>query len=290
MTREEFAAWCAGGVRLLDGATGTNLARAGMPKGVCSEAWVLEHPQPLQKLQRAYVESGSEVVYASTFGANAISLERFGLQDRVREMNTELVRISREAVGNGVLVAGDMTTTGQPVEPYGTLSYDRLIEAYREQAQALCDGGVDLFAVETMMGVMETVAAVEAIRSVCELPILCTMSLQTDGKAYFDGSGQEAAESVESLGADAFGINCSFGPDQLESLVANLHRGCGLPIVAKPNAGLPIISETGEAVYSMEPEDFAKHMQRLTAAGAALVGGCCGTSPEYIRALKQILA
>lgn len=286
MTRTEFAAWCRGGVRLLDGATGSNLMRAGMPRGVCTEAWVLEHPETLVRLQRAYADAGSEVVYAPTFCANRAALGGFGLEGRLAEMNAALVGLTREAVGSGVLVAGDMTTLGSPIEESGAHSYHAVYEVYREQARALFDAGVDLFAVETMMGVNEAMAAVEAIRSVCDAPVLCTFSFQSDGKAYFDGSAAEAAAALEALGADAVGVNCASGPDQLESVVRQLRGACALPVAAKPNAGLPRIDENGEAVYSLAPEAFARAMLRLRDAGASLLGGCCGTTEEHIRALR----
>ncbi len=289
MTRSEFSKWCAGGIRLLDGATGSNLLRAGMPRGVCTERWVLEHPQVLEALQRRYAAAGSQIVYAPTFCANRPALARHGLEDRLHQMNVSLVQLSRRAAP-GALVAGDMTTLGHPVSEDGPHSYHALIRVYREQAEALLDGGVDLFAVETMMGVEESLAAVEAIRSVSDLPILCTLSLQSDGKAYFDGSAAEAAPALEALGADAVGVNCASGPDQLETVVRMMKNACGLPIVAKPNAGLPAITDSGEAVYSLTPEAFAAAMLPLADAGASILGGCCGTTPEHIAALRAALA
>ena len=288
MKRSEFSEWRRAGVRLLDGATGTNLMRAGMPRGVCTEQWVLEHPQTILKLQREYAAAGSEVLYAPTFCANRCALKGYGLEERLHTMNVSLVQLTRKAAGAGILVAGDMTTLGRPVEEDGARSYQALLRVYREQAEALVDGGVDLFAVETMMGVTESMAAVEAIRSVCDLPILCTLSVQSDGKAYFDGNAAEAAASLEELGADAVGVNCASGPDQLESVVRMMKNACALPIAAKPNAGLPVMTEHGEAVYPMDAQQFAEGVERLVQAGASLIGGCCGTTPEHIRALRRL--
>ena len=182
-----------------------------------------------------------------------------------------------------------MTTTGQPVTPGDDNAYAALLEIYREQAEALLIAGVDLFAVETMMGVTECMAAVEAIRSLCDTPILCTLSVYSDGKCYFDGSAEEAAEILPGLGADAVGLNCSSGPDQIGTVVRMMKKAApDTPIAAKPNAGLPTITETGEAVYHMNPEDFARHMHALKADGANLLGGCCGTGPAYIEALRAL--
>lgn len=288
MNRTEFQNWTKHHIRLMDGATGSNLMKAGMPRGVCTEQWVLEHPDAILALQSAYKAAGSDMVYAPTFCANRIALSGYDLQDDVSRMNRELVALSKKAVGSGVLVAGDMTTTGKPADPEDSDGYQQLLDAYREQAEALISGGADLIGVETMMGVNECVAAIEAIRSLGDIAVICTLSVQSDGKCYFDGSVFEAAEILEALGADAIGVNCSTGPDQLESVIRTLKNTCTLPIIAKPNAGMPKISDSGEAVYSMESGEFAQHMERLVEAGASLIGGCCGTTPEFIEALRKL--
>ena len=288
MNRTEFQNWTKHHIRLMDGATGSNLMKAGMPRGMCTEQWVLEHPDAILALQSAYKAAGSDMVYAPTFCANRIALSGYGLQDDVSRMNRELVALSKKAVGSGVLVAGDMTTTGKPADPEDSDGYQQLLDAYREQAGALISGGADLIGVETMMGVNECVAAIEAIRSLGDIAVICTLSVQSDGKCYFDGSVFEAAELLEALGADAIGVNCSTGPDQLESVIRTLKNTCTLPIIAKPNAGMPKISDSGEAVYSMEAGEFARHMERLVEAGASLIGGCCGTTPEFIEALRGL--
>ena len=288
MNRTEFQNWTKHHIRLMDGATGSNLMKAGMPRGVCTEQWVLEHPYAILALQSAYKAAGSDMVYAPTFCANRIALSGYGLQDDVSRMNRELVALSKKAVGSGVLVAGDMTTTGKPADPEDSDGYQQLLDAYREQAEALISAGADLIGVETMMGVNECVAAIEAIRSLGDIAVICTLSVQSDGKCYFDGSVFEAAELLEALGADAIGVNCSTGPDQLESVIRTLKNTCSLPVIAKPNAGMPKISDSGEAVYSMESGEFAQHMERLVEAGASLIGGCCGTTPEFIEPLRGL--
>ena len=288
MNRTEFQNWTKHHIRLMDGATGSNLMKAGMPRGVCTEQWVLKHPDAILALQSAYKAAGSDMVYAPTFCANRIALSGYGLQDDVSRMNRELVALSKKAVGSGVLVAGDMTTTGKPADPEDSDGYQQLLDAYREQAEALISAGADLIGVETMMGVNECVAAIEAIRSLGDIAVICTLSVQSDGKCYFDGSVFEAAEILEALGTDAIGVNCSTGPDQLESVIRTLKNTCTLPIIAKPNAGMPKISDSGEAVYSMESGEFAQHMERLVKAGASLIGGCCGTTPEFIEALRGL--
>lgn len=207
MTRQEFLARAADHVLLLDGATGSNLRKAGMPVGISSEEWVLKNPEVLKELQRAYVEAGSEIVYAPTFGANRISLMNFGLEKQVTEMNRRLLAISKEAVGARALVAGDLTTTGKLLEPRGDLSYETLYQIYQEQIKALADAGADLLVAETMLSVDETVAALDAAQSVCDLPVMCTLSLEADGTALYGGNAVEAVMTLQEMGAAAVGLS-----------------------------------------------------------------------------------
>ena len=288
MTRSEFQALLRNGTVILDGATGSNLRASGMPVGVCTEQWVLEHPEVLQDLQRAYVEAGSQIVYAPSFSANRLSLSMYALEDKLAEMNHALVQLSRDAVGGRAYVAGDMATCGKPVDVEGGVRYEELIEVYREQAQLLVDAGVDLIGLETMMGVTECSAAIEAIRSVCDLPVMCTLTLDAVGAAYFDGDAELAAQTLPALGADAIGVNCGQGPELYLSVIQRMRAHSDLPLIAKPNAGLPVIQSDGSAVYGMSPGKFAREMQQLKKAGAGILGGCCGTTPEHIRMLKEM--
>lgn len=284
MTKQEFQQLVKKGPVILDGATGSNLMKAGMPRGICTEKWVCENPEPLTRLQQAYKKAGSQIVYASTFSANRISLGNYGLENQVKELNTALMGISRNAVGKDVLVAGDLTTTGKQ-----EISYEELLEAYKEQILALVEAGADLLVAETMMGITECMAAIDAAASVCELPVMCTLTVESDGSLFFGGNIYEAVETLAEMGADAVGINCSTGPDQLLSVVENMRKKVSVPLIVKPNAGMPVIDEMGNPVYSMGAEDFASHMKRLVEAGADIVGGCCGTAPEYIQQLCKIL-
>lgn len=283
MTKAEFAALK--GRILLDGATGSNLMKAGMPIGVCAEAWIRDNPQTLSDLQKAYVEAGSQIVYAPTFSANRHSLARHGLQTEVTALNRELVALAKQS--GAPYVAGDMTTTGIPLEPLGTMKYEELFDIYAEQAAALSEGGADLIVIETMLGLEETTVALEAVQSVCDLPVMCSMTVQTDGGLYFGGSLLEAAPTLQTMGASAVGINCSLGPEQLVSLVRNLRQAVELPLLVKPNAGIPLITEQGEAVYPLGPEEFSRAMEPIAEAGATLIGGCCGTDPRYIAQLHH---
>lgn len=284
MTKQEFQKLAAQGPLLLDGATGSNLMKAGMPKGVCTEQWVLEHPDILVHLQKEYIAAGSRVIYAPTFAANRISLAEHGLDGQMEAMITRLVALSRSCLREGCYVAGDLTTTGKT-----TLPYETLYEVYQEQIVCLRDAGVDLLAAETMLTLDETMAAVEAAHSVCTLPVLCSLTVESDGSLFFGGNVFDSALALQEIGADAVGINCSAGPDNFGSIIAALKDMLKIPVVAKPNAGMPTIDSLGQAHYSMGPDDFARHMKGLVDLGADIVGGCCGTTPEYIRALARLL-
>lgn len=287
MTKTEFAGFIREhGPVILDGATGTNLMEAGMPIGVCPESWVLENPQVLLDLQRRYVEAGSHIVYASTFTGNRIKLEEYGLQERLEEINTQLVALSRQAVGDQALVAGDMTMTGQQLFPMGELLFEELVEVYKEQASVLAKAGVDLFVVETMMSLQECRAAVIAIREVCDLPIMVTLTYNEDGRTLFGTPPETAVVVLQSLGVDAIGVNCSTGPMEMVPLVERMAEYATIPLIAKPNAGLPEL-EGKKTVYRMTPEEFAGAGVALVKAGAAIVGGCCGTTEKHIKALSD---
>ena len=286
MTREEFQQLCRTKIVFLDGATGTNLQKAGMPTGVCPEAWILEHPDTMMQLQRAYFEAGSDIVLAPTFTANRIKLDEYGLVDKIEEMNHQLVAISKEAAGDKGLVAGDMTMTGRQLAPMGDMGFEELVDIYKEQAGYLVDAGVDLFVVETMMSLNECRAALIAIREVTDLPVCVTLSFNEDGRTLFGTDASTAMVVLQSLGADAVGVNCSTGPEQMAELVREMKEYANIPIIAKPNDGMPEVID-GETVYRMTPEEFAEEAKLLLEAGAGIVGGCCGSTPEHIRAFKE---
>ncbi|MCI9516785.1 MAG: homocysteine S-methyltransferase family protein [Lachnospiraceae bacterium] len=284
MTKQEFQNLVSRGPLILDGATGSNLMKAGMPKGVCTEQWILEHPAALTKLQQGYVDAGSQIIYAPTFAANRISLKEHGLEDEMISMISRLVSLSKSCAKERCYVAGDLTTTGKTDIPY-----EELYNVYQEQISCLADAGADLLVAETMMTLDETMAAVEAAHAVCGLPILCSLTIESDGSLFFGGNIFETAVTLQEIGADAVGINCSSGPDQFESIISSLKDSLTVPVIAKPNAGMPTIDEKGEAHYSMDAPEFARHMKRLVELGADIVGGCCGTTPEFIRELVKIL-
>lgn len=287
MKKSEFKKWINNRLIYLDGATGSILMKRGMPAGVCPEQWILEHPDILIGLQREYVEAGSDIVYAPTFTANRIKLKEYGLEDRIEEINTQLVTLSKKAAGSKTLVAGDITMTGRQLVPMGDMDFDELIEVYKEQITLLADAGADLLVVETMMSLQETRAALIAAKEVCDLPVMATLTFEADGRTLYGTDGITAAITLEKLGADAVGANCSTGPDKMAELIDQISRVVDIPVIAKPNAGMPALNGQGETVYDMDADTFAEGMKALVSAGARILGGCCGTSPEYIQKLKN---
>lgn len=287
MDRCSFARMVRERVLRLDGATGTELAKQGMPPGVCPEKWVTEHPEALYAVQRAYVNAGSNIVYAPTFGGNPCKLAEFGLEKSCRELNAQLVGISRKAVEGKALVFGDIAPTGQLVEPFGELPFEVCVSSYKEQIAGLLDGGADGFAIETMMDLQECRAALIAVREMApDLPVIVTMTFDGSGKTLTGCDPVSALVCLQALGADAFGCNCSVGPEAMAQVIARLKPYARIPLVAKPNAGLPHL-QGNKTVFDLDPAGFAAAAGALIAAGASIVGGCCGTTPEHIAALDK---
>lgn len=284
MTREELYKRIEERPLILDGATGSNLQKAGMPTGVCPELWIMEHEEALIRLQEEYVEAGTDILYAPTFSGNREKLKEYGLSDRTEEINKRLVAISKKAAKDRALVAGDMTMTGVALEPVGPMKLEELIDIYKEQARCLFEAGVDLFVVETMMSLAETRAAVIAIKEVCDLPVIASMTFQEDGRTLYGTDPVTAVVVLQSIGADVIGVNCSTGPEQMLPVVRKMKEYADVPLLVKPNAGLPELVE-GKTIYPMSAEEFASFGPAFVEAGAGLLGGCCGTTPEHIAQL-----
>ena len=274
MKRGEFIIFCNRLAVVLDGATGTELIKQGMPAGVCPELWVLEHPESITAVQQAYAAAGSHIVYTPTFGGNAIKLAEFGLADRAFEINKKLAEISCDAVHHlGVKVFGDMAPTGKFVEPSGDWSFEEAVKVYKAQAEALAAGGVDGFVIETMMDLQEARAALIAVRETFPTaPVMVTMTFDTSQRTLTGVTPEAALITLQSLGADAFGCNCSTGPADMAKVIKTLSPIAEIPLIAKPNAGLPILKD-GKTVFNMDAKMFADNIEPLLAAGANLIGG-----------------
>ncbi|WP_026669843.1 homocysteine S-methyltransferase family protein [Butyrivibrio sp. AE3006] len=271
----------------LDGGTGTFLMKRGLPAGACTEQWLIEHEDVIKELQSAYVAAGSDIIYAPTFTGNRIKLKNFGLEDKVTEINTELVRIAKESAAGKALVAGDITMTGRQLKPMGDLDFEELIDVYKEQIKVLVDAGVDLLVVETMLSLQECRAALIAAKEVSDIAVMVTLSFEADGRTLFGTDAKTAAIVLESMGAAAIGTNCGTGPDKIVNIVKEIASVTSIPVIAKPNAGLPVMNPDGSTGYDMDCDTFVTEMENILKAGATVIGGCCGTDPDYIKGIHD---
>ena len=285
MTKQEFQQLCRQRIIYLDGATGSNLMKAGMPVGVCPEQWILEHEQALIDLQTAYIEAGTDILYAPTFTANRIKLKEYDLEDQIEEINTRLIKLSKTIAKDKALVAADLTMTGKQLKPMGPLDFEELVDIYKEQIQYAEKAGADLIVIETMMSLQETRAAAIAAMEVSRLPVMATLTFESDGRTLFGSDAKSAAITLSHLHVDAIGANCSTGPDQMCRIIEAMAEVTDIPLIAKPNAGLPSLDENGMTVYDMDSDTFSEQMIQIVESGATILGGCCGTSPEYIKKL-----
>jgi len=270
---------------VLDGATGTELQRQGLPAGVCPEKWILENPEKIIELQKRYVAAGSDIIYAPTFTANREKLGNHGITD-VAGYCGKLVALSKKAAGDDTLVAGDISPLGLFLSPYGGGNFDAFTDVYREQAKALSDAGVDLFAIETMMTLPEARAAVLAIREVSDKPIFVTFTCDDGGRTLMGTDVAAALVIMQGMGVSAFGLNCSTGPDILEKQLGRISPFAEVPLISKPNAGLPIV-EDGRTRYDCPPDVFASNVGSMAEFGVCIFGGCCGTDDNHIKALTE---
>ena len=287
LTREELHNKIANGLRFLDGATGSNLRLAGMPKGCCTEQWILENPLPLVKLQRAYAESGSQIIYAPTFQAQPIALQTVGLERQTEAINAALVSLSRSAAPD-CLIAGDLTTLTAFCDSWNPDNFDLLVSNYRRQIRGLIDGGCDLLVGETLLYPQEA----EAILCAAELEgagaAMYSFTMQLDGSLFSGRDAGPVLRGLEEAGAAAVGFNCVSMDMMTPHLVSKLRRHVKGPLLCKPNAGNPIIDEDGVAQYDMTPSQFKALAQDCLNNGANLLGGCCGTNPDFIAAIQEL--
>lgn len=288
LTKEQFHQKIAEGVRLLDGATGSNLQKAGMPRGCCSEEWILANPEKLVALQRHYVQAGSQILYAPTFQAQPIALEAVGLDKQTEAINSHLVSLTRSAAPD-CIVAGNLTTLATFTDSYDPEKFDLLVDNYRRQIKGLMDGGADILAAETLLYPQEA----EAILTAAELEgagaAMYTFTMQSDGSLFSGMDAGPVLRNLEEMGAAAVGFNCVAADMMTPYLVSKLRRSVKGPLICKPNAGSPLIGEDNLPHYPMMPEEFADIVSECAAMGATLLGGCCGTAPEYIAAVREKL-
>lgn len=287
MTKKEFSEFIKNkGIAYLDGATGSNLQKRGLPQGVCPEYWMCQNQDIIEGLQDEFTAAGSDIIYAPTFTANRIKLEEYGLTDKLEYINTTLIEMSKRVAARAdhkVYVAADLSMTGIQLKPMGPLDFEELIDIYKEQLEVCAKAGADLIVIETMMSLQETRAAVIAAKETCpELPVMTTLTFNEDGRTLYGTDPATAAIVLSKLGVDAVGANCSTGPKDMAEVICKMAKVCDIPIIAKPNAGIPSLNAEGKTVYNNTADNFADEIKILVDAGATIIGGCCGTEPSYI--------
>lgn len=285
MNRNEFKKWAKESIHLLDGSTGIALAKLkGMNGSDVPENFIMQNPHSIVSLQKEYIANGSEIVLTATLGATSLMLKNHNLAD-CESINTELCKLSKKAAGDNAYVAAELGPTGQFLSPMGTLTFDEMVNIYKEQISYCLAQDVDMFILETFINLQEARCALIAIRELCDLPVIASMTF--DNAMTLSGNSPEAvAVTLEAAGADAVGANCSTGPKEVADVVAKMATVTNLPLFAKPNAGMPQMVN-GQTQFPMSPAEFAKECELLVEAGATLIGGCCGTLPEHIKLLKE---
>ena len=287
LTREQFHKKITEGVRYLDGATGSNLMKAGMPRGGCTEKWILDNPDALVALQRRYADAGSQILYAPTFQAQPIALEKVGLADKTEEINAKLVALTR-SVSDKVLVAGNLTTLATFTDSWDAEKFDLLVENYRCQIRGLIAGGADILAAETLLYPQEAEAILTAAELESAGAVMYTFTMQADGSLFSGMDAGPVLQELEQAGAAAVGFNCVGADMMTPYLVSKLRRYVKGPLICKPNAGIPVIGDDQLPHYPMNPEEFGQIVRDCIHMGATLVGGCCGTTPEHIQAISNV--
>jgi 5-methyltetrahydrofolate--homocysteine methyltransferase len=276
-----------GEVLIADGATGTMLQAAGLPTGTPGEAWVLEQPEEIKRLHRAYVEAGSQLILTTTFGGTRARLKAAGLDPQMADINRRAAELARQVVGDEGYVGGDIGPTGEMMAPLGPLTYDVAVELFAEQVQALAAGGVDCIYIETMSDLNEAKAAVKGAQQGCDLPVFCTFSFDTHGRTSMGVSPTQAAQAMAALGVSASGANCGHAPEELLDILSQMRQVApDAYLIAKPNAGVPRMIKR-QVVYDATPERMAELARRYVELGARIVGTCCGSSPEHIAAIRE---
>ena len=287
-----------GEVLVFDGAMGTMLFAAGLTDGACPELWNATHPDVVQGIHQGYFEAGSDFIETNTFGGTRLKLAAYGLQDRTRELNVLGARLAREVCPPEGFVAGSIGPTGHLPDwfaPLGDVSEQALLDNFREQAEALAEGGADLFAVETMMYPEEAVLAIRAAKEATGFPVMCTMFFQFErdkgrDRTMWGTSPEEAAKVLLEAGADVVGVNCGDGgPERAAAIVRAMRTVTDAPLIAYPNAGLPIVHKDGRTTYELSPEEMIKGYPAILEAGASIVGGCCGTSPAHLARISALV-
>jgi len=276
-------------VYLFDGAMGTMLYAKGVFINKCYDELNLRSPEIVLDVHKQYVRACAEILETHTYGANRVKLRSFGIEDELRDINLAAAELARKAAGDSVYVAGAMGPLGIRIEPYGPTALDEAREFFREQAEALRDGGVDLFILETISNIAEVEQGILAIRDVCSLPVIAQMTIGNDNRTIFGDTPRRIAERLDRAGADVIGLNCSVGPDVMLDAIEEMNATTAKKLSCQPNAGLPR-EVAGRQMYMASPDYMAKYAKRLIHKGVKFLGGCCGTTPEHIAAFRPVVA
>jgi len=278
-----------GKVHVLDGAMGTMLYSKGFLLNVCYDELNLKHPKLVQEVHEAYVRAGAEILETNTFGANPVKLKSFGLADETEQINQAAARLAHAAAAGRASVVGAIGPLGVRIEPFGALARDEACAHFSRQVKGLLAGGVDGFILETFSDVEELHAALRAVQSLSDLPVIAQMTIGDDGLTHYGTAPETFAQQLAEWGADVIGVNCSVGPAGVLEAVEKLVKATDRPISAVPNAGLP--KDVGDRkIYLASPEYMASYARRMIEAGARIVGGCCGTTPEHIKKIRDYVA
>ncbi len=273
-------------ILVADGATGTNLIARGLPSGSTAETWVMEQPERIIQLHKDFINAGADIILTSTFNASTIRLNGTSLVGKADEVNHKAVELAREAVGEGTIyIAGSMGPVGQLLKPYGPLEADDVEKAYAQQARAITESGADLLVVETQFDLAEIKAAVQGVRLTSNLPLVVSVSYDRGKRTMMGLSPTQAGKELDALPVDVIGINCGRSLDENLQNLAELRKASAKPIWFKPNAGLPHLDQQGNTVYDISPTSMGSQVPAWLAAGAQIIGGCCGTSPEHLAAI-----
>ncbi len=276
-------------IHIFDGAMGTMLQQAGMPNGYCPEAYNLENPTAIINIHRSYLAAGATIIETNTFGANRLKLVHYDLQDQTRKINQTAAALARQAAGNTAKIAGSVGPTGKLISPLGDLDFEKAYQAFFEQIRALDEGGVDYILIETIIDIQEMRAALLAAKAASTKPVICQLTFGPDGRTVTGTNPATAAVLLEAMGASVIGANCSLGPAQLIPIIQELSNATKLPISVQPNAGMPELRH-GETIFPLTPQAMASYIPALIDAGATFIGGCCGTTPRHIAAIKAAAA
>jgi 5-methyltetrahydrofolate--homocysteine methyltransferase len=277
-----------GDILVSDGATGTNLQKRGLPHGVTAEQWVLEQPDQIERLYRDFIRAGSNIILTCTFGGSSVRLAHAGMPGKTSTVNIQAAKLAHKAAaGTDVLIAGSIGPSGLMLKPLGLLEVDEATTSFAEQAKALEEGGVDFLVIETQFDIAEATTAIKGAQSVTDLPIICSFSYDRGTRTMMGVKPSQMEKAIAPLGVVALGVNCGRSLEENLSVLQDLKQNTDLPIWFKPNAGMPELDEDNQPTYSVNPTDMGSNVAQWIEAGARIVGGCCGNSPEHIHEIAE---